>query len=155
MAGTCAFRLRRQLVDSLGDHLAPTPVTYGEPAPADQRAEHVWVGVARRAGVESDHDPVALQAGRRARDETVDIELVVEVRSARTPRESEARADELCTTVEEWLADNPTIPDHEGTGVAGLLWCVVAEMEADTAEIGTTGPVTQVVYTLRARARIR
>lgn len=109
MAGTNAVAVKQQLVAAL----AALPALYGVQilySQAQQRTverEVVSLGETTFTHAWS----AASGASRKPRDEQLTIELLIQVRQLGIdPVDADIRAQELGAAVEEWLADNPSLP---------------------------------------------
>lgn len=127
----------------------PTPplsgvqVSYGEPVTSQK--ERVVFGPA----VEGEHEPVALKDGRRKRDETYRMDVVVTVSSKAHPIQSEARAAAILGVVEDVLADDPDL-----SGTPGVLWAIPTGVEMDTGYSPEGTPKTEATLRVEVRARL-
>jgi len=145
MAGTTAAALKSALKTAMAAEasLAGVPITYGEPG--DQaRSEHIWIG----AATDGDQELASFRSGRKRRDETYNLDIVVDVTSIGKVEANEARAVLLGTVIEEMLADDPKVGS-----VTNLLWCIVDSFELDSHETAE-GPRSTYTLTLSARGRL-
>lgn len=102
----------------------PVGVDYSWPG-SRQRLEHVWF-----YGARTEVTDVVVKAGRRWRDVTTSVDVVVEVsRKGKQVDDTTAvvlqpvvdeRCDYLLGLIEEWVADNPTLGYGAGTSSDGL-----------------------------------
>jgi hypothetical protein len=145
MAGTTAAALKSALKTQMSAEgaLSGVPISYGEPGDL-ARAEHIWITSAS----DGEQQIANFKSGRKRRDETYSLSIVVEVSSMGRAETSEARAVVLGTAIEEMLADDPKV-----NSVTNLLWCVVESFALDTQESGE-GPRTTFILTLQARGRL-
>jgi hypothetical protein len=111
--------------------LSGVQVSYGDPG-GDAQRETVWLGHTE----DGSQEPLAMRAGRRRREENYTLHVHVEVIGRPTPEDNEARATDLCTAVEEVLADDPKVGN-----TPGVIHAVVAGVEMATGET-TDGPRT-------------
>lgn len=146
MAGTTAASFKASLHALITTALAAeaVQVEYAD-TPRWARRERVWMGPL----TEGDHDPAAIKAGRRRRDESYDLAVMVEVIGhAPAPSDNEARAAAIATLIEEALADDPTVG-----GSTNVLWATVVGVSLETTET-TDGPRSVLEMTVAARARL-
>ncbi len=109
------------------------------------RSEAVWLGKTTDNSV----NEYALKAGRRRRDETYEVEVMVRVSSKKTSAANETRAMVLTAAIEDLLADDPK------TGsVDGVLYAWVTGTEMDTGYIEKSA-TTEVKVTVEVRARLQ
>lgn len=124
---------------------AGVKLSYGDPG-ENALKENIWFGRI----YDNAHDPVALKAGRRRREENFTLDIYIEVGGVRlTPERCEARALELGLLIEEYLADSPKL---DGT-VTGLQFAVVSGMELFTSQT-TDGPYTRHTVSVDVKARL-
>lgn len=96
-------------------------------------AEHVYLGRARAT-----HKYANARAGRKHRDETGTLELIVQVRKdGGTQQEADERFLEITAAVENAIADSPVL--SEDLAAAGLTWGAVESIDLIPA-ITATGP---------------
>lgn len=147
MAGSVMAAVKAALVTQLAalPSLAGVQVTYADPGEV-ARKENIWFGRVR----DNDHEPVALKAGRRRREENFTLDCMVEVGGTRlSPQASEERAIALGTAIEEHLADYPKLQD----AVDGVAFCVISGMELFTDQT-TNGPRTVLTINIDVKARL-
>lgn len=126
-----------------GANGGPVQVSYGWPGTVGER-ELVYAG-----NVEGRHEPGPMTGGRKRRDETYAVEIVVEVVQPRgTAAAAEDRAFELLTAVEDTLANNPSLG-----GIDGLMWARGGEMSAE-AGLSDEGPMARITYRTNCHARL-
>lgn len=144
MAGTTMAALKSALktaIDAEGS--IDVPVAYGHPGDLG-RKEHIWLGGSQLG----DSEASGFRSGRKRRQESYTLEVVIEVMNDPTPEATETRAVALATVIEEMLADDPKV-----NNTTNLLWCALESLEMDTTETGE-GPRTLLTLTLRAEARL-
>ena len=125
--------------------MAGVKISFADPG-ENALKENVWLGRI----YDNEHDPVALKAGRRRREENFTLEIYVDVGGTRlTPERCETRALELGLLIEEYLADNPKLDG----AVDGLLFAVVSGMELFTSQT-TDGPYTRHTVSVDVKARL-
>lgn len=111
--------LKRSIVDQLAQVLPdgfdgkPIPIDYAWPGTDKQKPVHVWMFNATTAS-----EPRGQMAGRKRRDQTVTLDIVVEVikqgatvdQSGRNVLQEavDAKITEIVGVIDEWIADNPT-----------------------------------------------
>jgi hypothetical protein len=147
LAGTTITAVKAALVSQLSTlpALSGVQITYADPGDT-ARKESIWCGTVRDA----DHEPVALKAGRRRREENYELLVHVEVMGTRlTPQRTEERATALALVVEEHLADNPNLSGE----VPGLLFAVVGGLEMTTDQT-TAGPRTFMSIRINVKSRL-
>jgi hypothetical protein len=147
MAGSIMVTFKQDLLATISamPGMAGVKVSFGDPG-ENALKENVWFGRI----YDNDHDPVALKAGRRRREENFTLEIYVEVGGTRlTPERCETRALELGLLIEEYLADNPKLDGN----VDGLLFAVVSGMELFTSQT-TDGPYTRHTVSVDVKARL-
>lgn len=147
MAGSIMVTFKTTLLEAIGvmPGMAGVKVSFADPG-ENALKENIWFGRIS----DNDHDPVALKAGRRRREENFTLEINVEVGGTRlTPERCETRALALGLLIEEYIADNPKL---DGT-VDGLLFAVVSGMELFTSQT-TDGPLTRHTIDVDVKARL-
>lgn len=98
---------------------------------------------------ENDHEPLALRAGRRLREENFTLHLFVEVVGRGAYDVNEQRALDICQEVEEYLADTPKLGDR----VPGLVTALSEGLNLRTSA-STDGPVSRVDLRIRVKGRL-
>lgn len=148
MAGSIVVAVRSAVVAGLVGAIAEPKVsiTYGyQGADDDRRREQIWTDRVR-----STHDAAALKTGRNFRDETLEFDIVILVAGIGLPPEdADARALELGTAVEEFVADRKS----NELGIAGLQWIRTIGFELNNGFNGK-GSLTELRYTVRYYARL-
>lgn len=147
MAGSIMVAFKSKLVSELAALPSMTGVklSYGDPG-ENALKETIWCGRI----LENEHEPVALKAGRRRREENFTLEVYVDVTGTRLTHErAESRAVALGQALEEYLADNPKLDDS----VTGLLFAVVSGMELVTLQT-TDGPSTRLTVSIDVKGRL-
>jgi hypothetical protein len=149
--------VRKAVVDGIEEHLASlsgfngtaaaereTVVRFGYDF-ANRHREHVFTGRSRATT-----PPAALRAGRNVRNEEGRFDLTVMVRSVGgDPYDAEARAEEIGSEVEDWLAERK----GNQLEVDGLQTLVVESWEADYAQTDN-GAAALRTYVVRWTARL-
>jgi hypothetical protein len=103
------------LVSLIGTALSGVQVTYGRPSDAELDRECVWVG-----DVTGRQQVPTMKAGRKARHETYSVEVVAWVAMDRgLVSDAEARAFVLLGSVEDVVANDPTLGIATGTAYFG------------------------------------
>lgn len=146
MAGTTMADAKAALVAALRVRAGLTGVQVDY---ADQggtaRRQRIFLGDIE----DNDHEPVALRAGRRRREENYTLAVIVEVIGVSpAPENNERRALELAREVEECLADDPTLGR-----TPGVVTALVGGMDLSTSET-TDGPQTRVAVRVAVKARL-
>lgn len=145
MAGTNAYAAKRKLVDFLAASPSLTiPVLY---AYGDQPETEDMVYAGK---VTFEQDYAAMTSGRKPRDETVTVDLHVEVR--RSPGsfdDTDSIAVQYGTVVEELIADNITFSGQVG----GLRWAGITGGEMQNA-MDDAGRATLITYHVTFRSRL-
>lgn len=148
MAGSIVVEVRKAVVAGLvmAINEPKVSITYGyQGSDDDRRREQIWTDRARAA-----HDVAGLKPGRNFREEVMDFDLVVLVAGVgRPPEDTDTRAIELGTQVEEFFADRK----NNELGVTGLQWIRVTGMELING-FGPKGSASELRYTVRYNARL-
>lgn len=148
MAGSVVVAVRTALADGIRTALADpkVSVTYGwQGGDEAARREQVFTNRPR-----STHDPASLKSGRNFREEVMDLDIVVLVsRPNAYPQDVDARALEIGTVVEEFIADRKS----NELGIPGLVWLRMAGMDLQNM-YGAGGSLTEITYTVRYHARL-
>ncbi len=119
-------------------------VTYGRPMNSTLPREAVFVG-----DVRGQHRVPTMKSGRKAREETYTLDVVIAVLMPRgTLSEAEARAFVLATEVEDALADDPSLG-----GVDGLIHATAGSFRSEP-EFANEGPVAVVVLEVDCLSRL-
>jgi hypothetical protein len=144
--GTTIVAVKRSLRDRLKARhgLSGVLVNYGDPGERARR-EQIYIGEVRTP----EHEPVAIRAGTRKRDETYELSVHVQCASKVQPEANEVRLVELIHEVESELAEDPTVGS-----VPGVLFAVVSELSFRTLET-PDGPVSAAVVIVTVRARLK
>lgn len=154
MAGTLIFDVRQALVTGLAgldafttkDAKGHRPLTtVGWPTGKRDR-EKVYTQRARFS-----HAPASMRAGRMFRNESGTFELVIWIEGVGESVDwTSARAVQLGTAAEEWIADNRTL----GGTLPGLNWLVV-EGDGDLTELfNDGGSLCFLTYPIKYDARL-
>lgn len=132
------------LVDLLRRRYGSDVRVDGAPPGEDKlERDNVYLG-----DVRGEHTDAAMKAGRRWRDESYSIDVVVwTLRPGAEVSEAKAAAVDLWETVENVLADNPTL------GVEGVTGAGISEFEV-SAMMNPNGAVCQIVLSVDITARL-
>lgn len=148
MAASIVVGVRKAVVEGLITHVAEPKVsiTYGyQGSDDDRRREQIWTDRARAT-----HDVAGLKPGRNFREEVMDFDIVVMVAGVGLPPEdTDTRAIELGTKVEEFIADRK----NNELDIDGLQWIRVTGMELING-FGPKGSLAELRYTVRYSARL-
>lgn len=144
MAGTNAYAAKRKLIDFLDASPSLTiPVLY---AYGDQPETQDMVYAGR---VAFEQNYAAMTSGRKPRDETVTVDLHIEVRRAPGSfDDTDSLAVQYGTVVEELIADNVTMSGQ----VDGLRWAGISGGELENA-MDDSGRATRLTYHVQFRSR--
>lgn len=160
MAGDPIVQVRQQLVSGLAALMPaitggtqPVPVNYSYPGQAQER-EHLWFN----GGLTPMSIP-SMKAGRKRREVTTSLELIVEVMMVGRGLDAQGanllqvtadeRREELVTIVSEFLADDPLVGFTDRT----IDWCELTQI--DRSEGPTENGVgSRAVLTLTYHARL-
>ena len=145
MAGSTIVAVKQALVTDFTalSGMSNVSVSYAHPGERGGK-EIVYCGNVRSG----EHDPVALRAGRRLREENYDLDIHVVVSGTKLTEDgSETRALELGKLVEEHIADNPKL------GVTNVSFAVISAIELETLST-SNGPLTQLILTVSVKARL-
>lgn len=97
-----------------------------------------------------DHQPASMRNGRTHRDEQAQFQVVIKVQGFDlTPEETSARAVELGTAFEEWVADNRN-PDFDGISLHSLK----VQGAGELTELLSDHPESVLAYTVAYSARL-
>lgn len=156
MAGSLSVTVRKAVTSGLSAHLSGLPlfgsqadehevvVTYGYDS-SSVAAEQVYAARSR-----ADTPPASMKSGRNFRNEEGTFDLIVRVKyTGGNLEDSDTRAFEIGTVVEEWIADRKS----NELGIDGLNWLVVDGWEADNGA-DDSGAATLLIYTVRWNARL-
>lgn len=137
--------VKAALVTRIASSLSGVSVTYGRPADNLLAGKGVWVG-----DVEGEHRVPVMTAGRKRREETYRVQIVVFNHLARgTQQAAELAAFTLLTEVEDVVADDPTL----GT-VDGLVHATIGGGFTTTVDQTAEGPVCLVTVEVDCLARL-
>lgn len=138
------------LIEALGalPELAGVTVGMQQPSQSDRPREMVSFGRLQDADIEAEH----LSGGqaRVARTERMDIEAEISVTGKKTMRDSAARAFEIASHIEDYLAAIPRL----GGEIPGLTHLLVSRVEAEPME-SPRETAYAVTLTLTGQARLR
>jgi len=144
MAGTTMAAFKTALVAAItAEGSINVPVSYGDPGDLGRR-EHIWLG----ATTPLESETVSFKAGRKRRQESYSVEVVIEVLNDSHPEDAETRACALSAIIEEMLADDPKV-----NAVTNLLFAVLEDMEMETTQTGE-GVRTVLTMSVRVEARL-
>lgn len=119
---------------------------YGYSADDDERRELIYTARPRAS-----HDPAAQKAGRNFRDERMEFDLIVMVKSPKdAPDDNDERAADIGQFVEEWVADHK---NGALLGIAAVNWLIVTDLQIENM-IGASGSLSVWQYTVRYQARL-
>lgn len=137
--------VKTALVTLIGTALSGVQVTYGRPADNKLNRECVYVGEATGAH----RIPVYKGTVRKPREERYSVEVVVAVIKARGDvTDSESRAFTLLASVEDVVANDPTLG-----AVDGLLHATAGSWET-AAEQTAEGPAAVIRFNVDCLARL-
>lgn len=145
MAGSTIVAVKQSLVTDLKaiGGMADVSISYAHPGERGGK-EIVYCGNVRSG----EHDPVALRAGRRLREENYDLDVHVIVSGTKLTEDgSETRALVLGKLIEEHVADNPKL------NTVNVAFAVVSAIELETLST-SNGPLTQLTLTVSVKARL-
>ena len=147
---TTMAAVKRALVARMRERpgLSGVHVVYGDGD--GRRRESIRLGPTSEGDVEA----VAFAGpGRRRREETYEVEVIVEVIGKRTPEDNEDRAVALAGEVMDLVAGNPKLAGPQDEGVPGVAWVIASASSLDTTET-TDGPRSVLTLTLTVKARL-
>ena len=134
------------LVTLISAALPGVQVTYGRPPDNELERECVYVG--NVSGVQR---IPTMRAGRKPREETYSVEIVVAILLERgTTSDAEDRAFELLAECEDVVADDPTLAI---ASAAGSFEAVAGSFES-TADYTLEGPACVVQWNVDCKARL-
>lgn len=151
MAGSITVAVRKAVIEGLAAQFAGTDpdisVTYGWQGSDDTAArEQIFTNNARM-----EHSPAGMRAGRLYRDEAAEFDIVIAVLGVgMKPEETDERATELGTVVEEFIADRKS----NTLGVDGLNWIRVSGVALDYLIAPQKGSISNYTITVRYEARL-
>lgn len=143
-------KVRDEIIDRLNAHSAlvsadgnRVPV---DPGPPGQRIEREHVFVARTTGR---RQVAFLEAGRKTVEDDFTITFVFWAsRPGDTGSEADDRVEQMATSIEDVLADDPTLGNLDG-----LFWAVEATVEGPDHELTKEGAVATIVVDVECKAR--
>lgn len=145
MATTSTVPTAKAALVALIDAALEVQVTYGRPADGELQRECVWVG-----NVTGQQRVPTMKAGRKARHETYSVEVIAWVDNDRgLVSDAEARCFELLGSVEDVVADDPTL------GIAtGLTYFKAEAGDFETAADLIVGPAAAIRLNIDCEARL-
>ena len=120
--------------------------SYGYSGDDDERRELIYTSSPRAT-----HGPASLKAGRNFRDERMEFDIRLLVRSpGDAPEDNDTRAAAIGQLIEQWVADT-----KNGTllGVSAVSGFVMSDLRIENM-FGPTGSMSIWQYTVRYQARL-
>lgn len=153
MARTVVVDVRKAVIDGIqtaltaaGASYKKVSCNYGYSADDDERREQIYTARPRAT-----HEPAAQKAGRNFRDERMEFDVVVLVRSPKdAPEDNDERAADIGQLVEEYVADHK---NGNLLGIAAVNWLTVTDLQIENM-IGPSGSLSVWQYTVRYQARL-
>jgi hypothetical protein len=151
MASSALISVKKALLAALqaNEDLDGVQREYGYPAKDELvQAELVFLGRGR-----FDHDPGPMKPGRVFRNETGELDIIIDVKAVGgTPEFADERVIAIGQLVEEIVADNRNLGNDTANGIT--VGAVTMRRGDLTNAYNDRGSLSRLVYTLRFDARL-